>query len=317
MPKKTVLQMAYEKYRKQGMRAIEAGKKAKKMAKQLVGLKKEKEELALTSSEAYQLAKSRKQLKKIQKYFRKINASYRISLNEAADIFISWDNVKPLNYKFGDFLTDYAKIRFSLYQKRPTLAELHDIIIKAVRQRLGKKPQRLIRSIKTDEIYNIRKPELGLKAGSPDSLFRRFRNEGLLYKTHSQERVLELQLNVNLTVDKKLRQIVLNGVRLLKRKPSQKLINEIREKVKGFDEKPIAIQTRIVQEARANELGNKIAQSLRKNSETNIELLFLRDGIKPKPQENFDSYLVFCLARPGNRKFLAQKAIEWFGRRRS
>ncbi len=324
MPGKTPIQLAYEKYRKQGMNALQAGKKARRLAKRL-GMIKAKKELGLGSLEAFrQIGKIKRQVQ-VQRFFRKINPNFKVSRAEANDlnkIFSEWIISLPTQnigrYSFADFLRHYAGIRFAKGGKKyRTKKEFAEMVLKALWKKLGKikgKTRSFIYSAIT--ISERKHPELH-GAVLLESFFNRAEREGTLHKTLTQQNGLELMLRELAGTSPVFFDTISREIKGLRKEPSAQFFGRLRKNVHGFDSKPPAVRERIVQEARTTLLGEKIAKQLvfelesleRMKSKIAIQL-----GVSSREWGSLN-WIIGCLKRPGNVKFLAQKAIEWYGRK--
>ncbi len=157
--------------------------------------------------------------------------------------------------------------------------------------------------------------------------FERVIREKTEHSIASQQRALELELIAQIRYGLPETNFLIKlkkWVKELKQPTPSDLLATVKRKVHAFDQKPLVIQERIVQEARASQLGEKVSVYLENFFESElkrrkgvIELMVALGGKTGgvKEENRYYQWMLDNLKRPGNRKFLTQKAIEWFGRK--
>lgn len=161
----------------------------------------------------------------------------------------------------------------------------------------------------------------GLSTEETLDFYERAIAERITHKTDVQQQALRLAFHEALIVvtgKNALEKIAGRAVKDLQSPPSQELIINIRQRVRSFDSKPLPVRERIIQEARATRVGERISKRLEKffASGEKVDQFFIKlfEGVPEK--ETYQRWIIQLLQIPRNRKFLGQLAIEWFSRRR-
>ncbi len=138
----------------------------------------------------------------------------------------------------------------------------------------------------------------------------------------NQRRGLEIALTETVRSRRGAFPAISKMVRELRKNPSNQLLDGIRNRISDFDQKPAFVRERIIQETRASNLGENAAQAVSDyfHGQQMVlrapELLLGAPEYPEKAAEKaYVRWVLDLLKRPGNRKFLAQKAIEWFAKK--
>jgi hypothetical protein len=348
VPNPTLLRLI-KRNRTKGQKPADARANAKKTFEKFQDLKKQKKELGLSSTEAWHGTEELTKFRDVQKQMHKINPKLKISIAEAANLFQIWnDTLVNKHFTLSNFLKDYAqtrsrskKVEFTTY--RP--------VAETILRNLERSGQFSVHEMKkfSESLFDIATAAQDIRPtfqSYPALTFMRFWREGSLHSLKTQRWLLEQHFITDLRVGavepkaQAMVEFVKRKVRGLKGPVSQALMNQIRKKDPKFNKRPVAVRKKIIMEARTNQLGNQIAKRIVADTQHELGLdpiAFLTDGAASGKKQKYsidadnpykvgdapyqfepyyNTWIVQMLARPGNRKFLAQKAIEWFSKAR-
>lgn len=334
-----------------GQNRAEAKANARKTVEKYRELTKQKKELGLSSREAWEGTRHLERYSNVQRRLLALNPSYAVSLSEASNLFHIWDDtIIKKHFTFSNFLKDYASTRFR--GKKVDLKTYRPVAERVLRnlehsgQFSAEEMESFHESVFGFTIDNRDIRPTYNAASAP--IFVRLWKEGSLHRLKSQRWLLEqqfindLRIGATLPKSRAFGEFVKTGVRGLKKPVSQRTLDQIRKKDPLFDERPGPVREKIVMEARASRLGDQIAERIAQDVQRGLDfdvIEFLKTGgetarKKPTPvkysidktnpyklgdrpidfEPYYNTWIIQMLARPGNRKFLAQKAIEWFSK---
>ena len=340
---------AYQKFLGRGLSMRRAGEQAQaeydrwkgenpktvRLERKFKLLKKFKE-YGVPSWVALEMSKEAIENLKVVSHLRKVNPRYRISRGEAQslrEVYMTHLNtgitrfIKTLGGKalpFKKFVEDYARKRFS--SRAGKTLELEDFgktIIQVLQDNDFTVLPEDLNSIKIMEPLPDA-PEInhGVRAFA-----ERVLREGEQRKRENQETFLRMYAH-SLT-SHPITYAAAKALERLKRmkypemeKRATKIISKIRTRETNFDEKPDAVKERIVQERTASFLAGNLAAELEEESKKLLERgqksldeakkynapYSLIQSMELSAANN--KYLLYCLARLGNQKYLLQQAIE-------
>lgn len=318
-PFKSPYRAAYLHYRRKGLPAIKAFEHAKQAAALVEKVMLQKRR-GLTSEQALEVINVQKRARKIIEIIRQTRPELKIGVAEASELDFAYDGYigkKHSNYALEDFLGDYAQERLSHpAQKRvPSSKTFVKCVAAALKKRFGAVHQKIkpyLRQLSSSSHLNNPLPH---KSTGTEELFSRLEREDVLRKSESQRMVLQ-DWFYNQLEETNLTKWLRSTVSSLKMKVHPTEVKEVKMRVAGFEQKPQFIRERIVQEFRARKFGDDLSDRLLekiRESQDVLSLLVASDH----PEARHNQFVLECLARPANKQFLAQKAIELFSRKQA
>lgn len=332
----------------------EAKSGARKMVVQFKALEEQKRKHGSGSLDAYRFAKREADFANVAKMVREIDPEVKISKKQSVVIlrfFHYTENMLHLHglkIEFHEFLHEYAQFVWGK-SGYPFHGSKKDAIASGLGMADFAKNYLRQRKLSEDEVRDfVQNMDVSSESLFPEiprfefapKFFTRIRNESPnrereLHKIENEERGILLEFNqliskphsfylAKLPLDSQIRGWVLD----LSDPISEKEYQEAKEKIRGFDKKPTSVKERIIQEMRANRIGEELVALM--TAEINelikyTEQFYRSQWFQPlfaqiKSEEytalqDYRKWVIQCLKRPGNQRFLVKKVIEYFSKK--
>lgn len=309
--------MTYNRFRKQGLPPIDAKLRAKEAIGKLEELRQRKTEQSITSEQAFREMQHVRKVKAAQEIFKKEVPAKRLWPGEASELLLFNSKLEG-DYPLEEFVKDYARARqgHPTPHKIPSRRIFYECLLKIMQTRFGKVGREQKERILDTARYSIPfQKRIDRTTLLDEEIFTRLLEENALHRSESQRAILEHALDAELD-NRDFHAKIRKATKELD-EPDENVINELKGKIKGFSEKEPHIKERIIAEERASKLGDIIAEQILERQRAflgGLKALFGENarGFAPKADApSQEEYISQCLALPGNRRFLAQKAIEW------
>ena len=329
MPEKfTSFDAAYNSFRSKGANPGEARRKAEELVRKFLEIKQRKHKHTLTSSQAFTEVRYLDAFRNMQERVSELNPGTRISIVEAANLVEIANDIRRhgKRYSEDDFLSDYAQLRWQTHGNRSLVrhSQFARMVRSVLDQKLGSGASYIGKSL---FYFPPRVPPERFMTHMiyTPVIFDRMRRENELHKTENEKTLLEYAFidlmnprfelplqRSRLHRGRKYRNFIQRETRKLRKDPAKTFLEYLVAKVPGFWEKSAAVRERIIQERRSANLGEKIASLMRDNLAGIKGGSHAGVGDGRVTDEDYARHMMELLARSGNRKFLAQKAIEMF-----
>jgi len=308
--RKSTLAHAFRIARRNGLNPQEARWKTRKMLRQLEGVRGFRQK-GLTFERAFWSAKFDGQVQFMQKRFLALNSRYVFEPIEAWMVFELLGEIQHLMHmKQENLIPIFARLRF----ERPcppirNLTDLHERtrrLTQEMWQEIGEEKYAENPSSAIDLV-----PEEGSREEieQGENFFTRMQNENGERRIENQRFGLRVELKevINAYQERFPWSRLQKGLLDMER-PGEEAFEKLREKIPNFDTLDKSIQSRIAQEYQAQKLGDWLATLIRKVLSVPIYRLPFQ------LPEGYIPWILLCLERNDNRKYLAQLAKEWFSK---
>jgi len=300
----------------------EAWAKARQMVRQLEGMEKFKR-MGMNSEFAHENGRMDRELRRIQKAFLSRHPGSFLGRNKAKIVrtLIDFLRSQP-GFSEARLIDVFAKLRFEASIMPQEFFEGTYARVKSLYQEICRE----LGIAETDEgeallFLNVLdfspfgETPLSFSSFGEHRFFRRIRAENGELRTENQRIGLRSALE-NCIHNDSLTRGVIQQLILNVEVPSQETIDEVRAKVRGFDLRTEQDRKRIVQDWGERNLGNQLAGFMRRNAEKTKRQFEELSKVLPLPVHNdrvaFEQWILECLERPENRKYLVRLVQEWF-----